>query len=578
MPSAFDPQEIQGLSEEEASKRLRDEGFNELPSSRRRGVLTMAWEVAREPMFLLLVACGLLYLTMGEPREAFMLLGFVVVVMGITFFQERRTERALEALRDLSSPRALVIRGGQRRRIAGREVVRGDFLILAEGDRVPADASLRYAISLSADESLLTGESATVRKVASQAEAVPARPGGDDLPWVFSGTLITRGQGVAEVMATGLQSEIGKIGKALQRVELEQTLLQKETGRLVRTLAAVGLCLCLVVITVYGVTRGNNWAAWNQGLLAGITLAMATLPEELPVVLTIFLALGAWRISKKQVLTRRIPAIETLGAATVLCADKTGTLTQNRMSIRKLYAQGRFLDADRPDEKKLPERYHGLMEFGILASKRDPFDPMEKALKDLGNKFLARTEHLHDDWTLVHEYPLSPELLALSHVWQSPDGKDLVIAAKGAPEAIGDLCHFTPAQTEELSGRVAVLAGDGLRVLGVARGRLKQAELPEVQHDFEFDFLGLVGLADPIRPAVPAAIQECYAAGIRVIMITGDYPATAQNIGRQIGLRSVEEIITGPELDSMSEAELNARVRKTAIFARVVPEQMTPPP
>jgi P-type Ca2+ transporter type 2C len=574
MADAFDIRQLTGLSPAQVAQRLQDEGPNDLPSSRCRSVLWIALDVVREPMFLLLVACGTLYFLTGEITDALMLMGFVVVVMGLTIYQERRTERALEALRDLSSPRALVIRDGRRTRIAGRDVVRGDLIVLAEGDRVPADGALRFAMNLSVDESLLTGESATVRKTA--VKDVPdamGRPGGDDLPFVFSGTLITQGQGVAEILATGPRTAIGQIGKALQALEPTQTLLQKETGRLVRRLAIVGLSLCVLVVVIYGLSRGNTVEAWKEGFLAGIALAMATLPEEFPVVLTIFLALGAWRISRHQVLTRRVPAVETLGAATVLCVDKTGTLTQNRMAISQLNAGGQVFDADDPASKSLPETFHEILEYGILASKRDPFDPMEKALRGLGDRTLVQTEHLHDNWTLVQEYPLSRELLALSHVWKSPDGRDYIVAAKGAPEAVADLCHFTPAQRTDLDRHVAAMADRGLRVLGVAKGRQSAPNLPEGQHDFQFQFLGLVGLADPVRPTVAAAIQECYQAGIRVIMITGDYAGTAQNIARQIGLRSPEEVITGPELEALSDEVLARRIRTTNVFARVVPEQ-----
>ena len=574
MPESFETESLRGLTEDEAARRLRDEGYNELPSSHSRGVLSIALEVVREPMFLLLVACGVVYLLLGEPKEALMLLGFVFVIMGITIVQERRTERALEALRDLSSPRALVIRDGQQIRIAGREVARGDLVILCEGDRVPADSVLRRSLNLSADESLLTGESVAVRKLAVQDTPPPTRPGGDDLPYVYSGTLITRGQGVAEVTATGLRSEIGKIGKALQTLGTEDTLLQKETGRLVRNLAVVGLSLCAVVVVVYALTRGNSVLDWKRGFLAGIALAMAVLPEEFPVVLTIFLALGAWRISRSRVLTRRIPAIETLGAATVLCVDKTGTLTQNRMSVSKLFANGQTFDAARGDGQPLPENFHQLLEFSILASKKIPFDPMEKALRQLGATFLAETEHLHDTWSLVREYPLSAGLLALSHVWKSPDQNQLMIAAKGAPEAVADLCHFSESQIAAISHQTATMAAEGLRVLGVARGIPRAGmTIPAEQHDFDFEFMGLLALADPIRPTVPKAIKECYAAGIRVVMITGDYPATAQSIARQVGLSADEEMITGTELDQMTDEQLRDRIRKVAIVARAVPEQ-----
>jgi Ca2+-transporting ATPase len=569
MANNIDLSTMQGLSDSEALQRLQAEGYNELPSSKKRSVLAIAWDVVREPMFLLLVACGTLYLFLGDIQEAIMLLGFVLVVMGITLYQERKTERALEALRDLTSPRASVIRGGEQKRIAGREVVTGDIVILHEGDRVPADATLISCINLSTDESLLTGESVAVRKTVWDGQSEPIRPGGDDLPFVFSGTMVVQGQGVARVHATGAKTEIGKIGKALQAVEQESTPLQKETGRLVRNLAIVGVSLCALVIVVYGLTRHD----WLTGSLAGITLAMATLPEEFPVVLTIFLALGAWRLSQKQVLTRHVPAVETLGSATVLCVDKTGTLTQNRMTVKSIVVNDEVFDTESLSGRGLPETFHEIVEYSILASKRDPFDPMEKAFKQLGDEHLANTEHLHDEWRLFQEYPLSKDLLALSHVWQSPEGTDFVIAAKGAPEAIFNLCHLDKGQLDKLNETVGRLANQGLRVLGVARAGFGSKSLPEVQHDFTFTFLGLIGLADPVRPTVANAIKECYSAGIRVIMITGDYPGTAQSIARQIGLKSVDKFITGSELGGISDQELQARIKDVDIFARVVPEQ-----
>jgi Ca2+-transporting ATPase len=299
---------------------------------------------------------------------------------------------------------------------------------------------------------------------------------------------------------------------------------------------------------------------------------MAMLPEEFPVVLTVFLALGAWRISRANVLTRRMPAVETLGSTTVLAVDKTGTLTQNRMTIRTIEAGGERFGINGQDA--LPEQFHDIVEYGVLASPIDPFDPMDAAFKDLGMRFLAQTDHLHAAWTLVREYPLSEKLLALSHVWVSADGADYVIAAKGAPEAIADLCHLTAEKRADLIGKVSTLAEDGLRILGVARASFGAADgLPDEQHDFEFEFLGLIGLEDPIRPMVPQAVKECYAAGIRVVMITGDYPGTARAIAEQIGLTPRDVIVTGPELDAMSDEELATRCRAANIFARVVPEQ-----
>lgn len=563
---------IAGLAEVEAEARLRSGGLNQLPVAEQRSLLHIAWEVAREPMFLMLVAAGSLYMFMGELSDALMLLVFVIVVMAITIVQQRRTERALEALRDLSSPRALVIRGGQQRRIPGREVAPGDWVILVEGDRVPADGLLRRGINLTVDESLLTGESVAVRKSASPDAAALDRPGGDDLPSVFSGTLVTAGQGVAEIIATGGASELGKIGRALKQMAPEDTPLQQETGRLVRIFAAVGLCACAIVVVAYALTRGGGVEEWKRGLLAGIAMAMATLPEEFPVVLTVFLALGAWRISRSRVLTRRMPAIETLGSATVLCVDKTGTLTENRMTLRQLACDGVSMDLTTagPD---LPESLHQLLESAILASRRDPFDPMERALHDAGERWLKNTEHLHPNWQLEREYPLTPELLAVSHAWNTEQQEEIITATKGAPEAVADLCHMSEEDRVRLSQDVARLASQGLRVLGVARGRARAAALSDEHHDLTLEFVGLLGFEDPLRGTVPAAVGECQAAGVRVVMITGDYPATAQSIARQAGLAHCDQVLTGPELDHMTDEQLADRISGVEVFARVVPEQ-----
>ncbi|HSN33802.1 MAG TPA: cation-translocating P-type ATPase [Ideonella sp.] len=568
-PDQPDWRDVSGLTQAEAEARLRIEGPNELPGARRRSIAAIALQVMREPMFLLLVAAGALYLVLGNVGEASVLLAFVVMVVGITIVQEQRAERVLEALRDLTSPRALVVRDGERRRIAGREVVRGDVLLLAEGDRVSADAAVLARRNLRLDESLLTGESAPVGKTAWDGHEAPGRPGGESRPWVYSGTLVVQGTAIAEVIATGARSEIGRIGKALQTLAPEDTPLQRQTRTLVRRLALVALALCAVLVVVYGLTRGD----WIAGLLAGITLAMATLPEEFPVVLTVFLALGAWRISRRRVLTRRVPAIETLGSATVLCVDKTGTLTENRMAVHTLAAgAATFRVPGEDDRTPLPEAFHGLLEFGILASEVDPFDPMEKAMRALGRRYLADTEHLHASWELVHEYPLTPEMRAISHVWRSTRGDEYVIAAKGAPEAIADLCHLDAAAQAALAQQVERLSALGLRVLGVAQARYRGAEWPPLQHDFDFRLLGLVALADPLRPTVPAAIAECRSAGIRVVMITGDYPGTALAIAREAGL-DAGEVMSGAEFDRLTAAELRSRLPRVNVFARVVPEQ-----
>jgi len=564
---------ITGLSDAEAQKRLKDEGYNEPPSQKRRHIFVILLHVILEPMLLLLLGAGLIYILLGELQDALMLLFFVFVVVGITFYQQRKTERALEALKNLSSPRALVIRDGQQKRIPGREVVREDYIILREGDRVPADAVVIFSSNLSIDESLLTGESLAVRKSEWDGKVSITQPGGDDLPFVFSGTLVVQGHGIARVLSIGSQTEMGKIGKALQKITSEETLLNKEIGRLVKNFAIGGIILCIFVIVVYGLTHGGSQEQWINGFLAGLSLSMAILPEEFPVVLMIFMSLGAWRMSKRQVLTRNTESIEMLGAATVLCVDKTGTLTQNKMILSSLFCDNQFHDMGKNGEKLLPECFHDLLEYGNLASQQDPFDPIEKEIKSTTEKFLQNTEHIHDPWKLVREYPLSKHLLTLSHVWESQDKRKHVIAAKGAPEAIADLCHLTKEQTKELHLHVKEMTDKGLRVLGVAKSSFKEDYLPDKQHDFEFEFIGLLGFVDPIRSTVPPSLKECYTAGMRMIMITGDYPGTAQHIARQIGLKNPEKFITGPELSQMNKEELREKIKTVNIFARVIPEQ-----
>jgi Ca2+-transporting ATPase len=443
----------------------------------------------------------------------------------------------------------------------------GDIVVLQEGDRVPADAIVMKNNNLLADESLLTGESVPVRKRQWMEGDGTFIPGGDDLPVVYSGSMIVQGNGLVKVTATALNTEIGKIGKALESVKEEPTQLKREMGILVKRLAIIGVLLCVLVVTVYTITRGDLL----KGFLAGITLAMAMLPEEFPVVLTIFLAMGAWRLSKKSVLTRKPAAIETLGSATVLCTDKTGTLTQNKMTVTRLFNGTAFSNVI--SGGTFEEAFHEIIEYGILSSQVNPFDPMEKAIINIGDQFLKNSEHIHADWLMEKEYPLSKDLLAMSRVFSNTGTKEKVIAVKGAPEAIFDLCHLNKSIISDYDKAVSEMASEGLRVLGVARAKLISGELPSIQHDFDFEFIGLIGLSDPIRKNVPDAISECFKAGIRVIMITGDYPITATNIGKEIGIRNPELCITGPELKDMTEDELCLRIKDVNIFARVIPEQ-----
>lgn len=559
---------VLGLSSTQAQQRRAESGPNELPTAKPRSLLQQTWAVVRQPMILLLLVAGSINFVLSELLDGVMLLVAVLVVVAISIYQERRTENALAALRELSSPRALVIRDGQRQRIPGRDVVRGDVVVLVEGDRVPADAVLIEGTAFAVDESALTGESVPVRKVADSTDEPPAMgaPGGDATPWVFSGTLVVAGRGLALVQGVAADTEIGRIGTALRTIEEGPTPLQREVDRLVRVIALVAIAAAASVTAVYALTRGQ----WLEGVLAGIATAMAMLPEEFPIVLTVFLALGAWRMSKRNVLTRRSPVIETLGSATVICVDKTGTLTMNSMTVRSLVVDG---ETGLVDGDVLPEDFHEIAEAAVLASPVDPFDPMDKAFIALGEHGLAGTGRLHPDWELVREYPLTERLLALSHVWRTPVG-DLVVAAKGAPEAIATLCRFDAAQLAALREQVDLATASGQRVLAVARARYPDGEsLPERQESFDFEFLGLAGLHDPVRPGVSGAVAELAGAGVRTVMITGDYPGTALAIAREIGLDHASGVITGPELRELSVEQLAARVRTVSVFARMVPEQ-----
>ncbi|MDP1929185.1 MAG: cation-translocating P-type ATPase [Thiobacillus sp.] len=568
-PASAETPSFQGLTTRLARERLATEGANALPAGGSHGTRAMAREVIREPMFLLLIVAAGIYLILGDPHEALMLLFFVAVVVGITLYQSHKTERVLQALRDLTSPRALVLRDGEKQRIAGHEVVRDDIVMLAEGDRVPADALLLMCQGLHVDESLLTGEAAPVRKAVGDGVAVTARPGGDDLPRVYSGTLVVQGQGIARVTATGARTEMGKIGKSLQALRPEPSPMQRQVRRMMWIFALLGMLLSSVVVVLYGLNRG----AWLDALLAGITLAISLLPQEFLVVLTVFLALGAWRISRNNVLTRRIPALETLGAATLLCADKTGTITENRMTVTQLVTRFDSYAVDYAQTNDLPEHFHELVEFSVLASLVDPFDPMEKAFRHLADHFLAGTEHLHHDWTLIQHYPLSRDLLAMTHGWKATQRDEYVVAAKGAPEAIADLCHLSAAETARIAEQANHLAAQGLRVLAIARATFEGAILPPQQHDFPFVFLGMIALADPVRPRVPEAIRVARRAGMRVAMITGDYPGTAEAVARQAGIDLAGGILSGPEIDGLGDADLRQRLETTHVFARVAPEQ-----
>ena len=485
----------------------------------------IALTVARQPMLLLLAAATGIYLVVGDVHEALVLATSIVAVIAISVAQEWKAERALEALRDLSSPRALVIRDGERRRIAGADVVRGDLLVLAEGDRVAADARLAPGAELTLDESLLTGESLPV-----------ARRAADN---VFSGTLVVKGQGRAEVVATGGRSELGRIGVSLARLESGRSALESETARVVKLVALVALALSAAMSFAHYALRGD----WIASVLSGLTLAMAILPEEFPVVLTVFLALGAWRIARHGVLTRRMPAVETLGAATVLCVDKTGTLTENRMSV-----------VDTPPE---------ALEVAALACELDPVDAMDRAIVEASSGEAHRRRR---EWRLERDYPLTDRFLAVCHAWRTPEGK-LRVALKGAPETVLALCGAA-----ERMGEVERAARDGRRLLAVAQADADGAPLDDPAR-YAYRWVGFVALSDPLRASAPEAVARCRAAGVRVVMITGDYAGTALRIAAQAGIDVSAGALSGAQIARLGDAALAQAVRRVNVFARVRPEQ-----
>ncbi len=555
-----------GLSDKEAQKRLLEHGENKLLNSSHKNLLNISIEICTEPMFILLSACAALYLILGDLDEALILSGFVIVIIGITIFQSWKTEKALSALKDLSSPQARVIRNGREEIIPSSSLVPGDIVVLNEGDKISADAEILSAINLHVDESTLTGESIPVLKSA-KGEAYEddenAEIEASQQCRVFSGSLVTNGSAYIRITATGMNTQLGKIGGALKSIDKGNSHFQREISILVNTMLGIALSLSLVIVIIIGFRE-----SWIKGILNSISFAIAMLPEEIPAVFTIFMALGAYRISQKKVLTRKMSAIETLGSITVLCSDKTGTITENKMVLAELYTDTAY----KVNAEAIPEKYHQLIEYAILASKEESFDPMENALKAVFKDEKVDSEHLHN-WKFIKEYTLTKELLAMSRAWDDGNGELYSFYAKGSPEAIIDLCHLEQSKADHILKQLETMANKGLRVLAVAKSSSKLNYLQALQHDIDFEFIGLLGFLDPIRDGVKKAVEECHRAGIKLMMITGDYHVTAQHIAQEIGLKNSDDYLSGSDLGKLSDEELKALIPKISIFSRVKPEQ-----
>jgi Ca2+-transporting ATPase len=551
-----------GLTPAEARSRLQHFGPNSLPPPQHKSSLAMLLSVAMQPMVLLLLACTALYALLGSGFDSAVLGISVLVVAGISVWQEARSQRVLEALRDLSSPRSSVVRGGVVERIASRELVPGDRLIVQEGDRLACDAQIVEAHSIRIDESLLTGESVPVDKVAAPAaDEAAAR--------LHAGTLVVQGDAVAIVTETGARTALGRIGGSMAEQAPRTGRLQRELSQLVRVVAIVALLTCLVAATVFAWRDGS----WTSGLLVGLTLAMSIVPEEFAVVWTVMLALGAWRLAQAKVLTRQPQAIETLGTTTVLCVDKTGTLTCNHMIIAALHDGALGVKLAPGDE--LPVAMRALLQAAALASVAEGIEPMDRAIFELLPPEPARpaVDRLLVREGVVPGRPFVRQSWKMTHEHEMAHEPRVVVAMKGAPEAVLARCLDDGERLPTLTAQADRWAAEGLRVIAVARTAVDAgAVLPEAG----YEAVGLLAFHDPLRDDVAPALQACRAAGLRVVMITGDAAATAAAIAREAGLlqgAGDDAVVSGARIDAMGDAQLRQAVEHAAVFARVTPAQ-----
>jgi Ca2+-transporting ATPase len=546
---------LKGLNPSEVIESRKQFGINELEYKERKRYIQLLLDVLKEPMFLLLLTCGIIYFIIGEFSEAVILLFWVIMVVFITFYQYAKAEKALAELKKLAISNAHVIRDGVQISIPSREIVPKDILMIHQGDRIPADGEIIEASNLSVDESILTGESLPVEK--KEMNQYPEKS------TVYGGTLVVSGRAFIKVSHTGKNSEFGKIGKSLKEIEIVPDKLQREMRGIVNRLFVLGALFSVFVIISYYLTRGD----FIQSLLNGIATAMAMLPEEFPVVLTVFLSIGAWRLSKINLLTRKPSAIENLGSITALCSDKTGTITENKMIVSSIYIQNELISFDEFQSKKA--QITPLIEASFFASHAQTIDPMERAIEAC---YKTIQLNLNKPLQLVKEYLITHEMTAMTRVLKTED-QHLIVYSKGAPETILSLCKMEEVDQKRILEIVNDQARKGQRILAVAKTAWLTAELPNKQADFLLDFLGLIGFEDPIRQDVPKAIEECKEAGIRVIMITGDYPSTAESIAKKAGIIEVDSILTGSDLEKMDDQELGLKIKSIHVFARIVPNQ-----
>jgi Ca2+-transporting ATPase len=545
-----------GLSSEEARLRQQQYGKNELTPQKKESFIKKVIHIICEPMFLLLIIAAVIYFILGEPRDGAIMLIFVIGIISIDVIQEWKTDRTLNALKDLSAPAIPVIRDGREKLIPSVDLVPGDLMMIHEGVKIPADGVVIRCADLCVDESSLTGEAERVWKIPSGNE----KPAEDywQKDYCYAGTLVMQGTGAIKVDKIGTQSEYGKIGLGIAITPQDDTPLQKQTGKLVKTCAVIAGVLFLMVgiFTWLNIPDHSFSDRLIESILSGVTLAMAMIPEEFPVILTVFLSMGAWRLAKKNSLVRKLPSVETLGAVSVLCVDKTGTITMNQMTVQKIWT--------------VNESEKQLLETMGLGCETDTYDPMEKAMLSYCEEHGISKESLFDN-EFVTEYAFTNELKMMGHVWRR-DGQ-LIIAVKGSPERILTICELTDEERTAVENQINGLSSEGLRVIGIATANPENDEvIPYSITDCHLTLLGLVGLADPPRESVKNDIAVCREAGIRVVMITGDNGITASAIARKIGIPGSDRIITGEMLEAMTDPQLQEAVKNVSIFSRVIPE------
>ena len=544
---------LKGLTNEEVIKLQQKYGKNQLIKEKKENFLIKILEVLKEPVFLLLIASAVIYFILGEPKDGAVMLIFVVVMIGIDVVQQWKTDKTLKALKQLSAPHIKVIRDGQRSIINSEDLVPNDLMIITEGIKIPADGRIIEYSDLCVDESSLTGEAEGVWKTCNALESKDYWR----KDYVYAGTLVIQGYGVIKVDKIGAETEYGKIGKHIYEAPDRPTPLEKQTNNIIKIFSIVaGILFVLVFITTFlNLSNISIKSRIVESILSSITLAMALIPEEFPVILTVFLSMGAWRLAKKKSLVRRLTSVETLGAVSVLCVDKTGTITMNKMEVASVWS----FDNNR-------ENLYRIMG---MACEINPYDPMEQAIINYcENNKIIKSDLFSG--SLIKEYSFTNERKMMGHVWKNSNG--IVIASKGSPEKILALCNLDSNELDEINNKLNELSSKAYRVLAVGEMRVnEEEEVPNELEDCKLTFLGLVALLDPPREDIKKDILSCKRAGVRVVMITGDNGVTASAIAKQVGISNRDIIITGNEIDNMSDDELKERVKETNIFSRVIP-------